>query len=86
MNIASLGLAGMVTTGLIAYATPAVNAANDVAFKRSEDTPDVVMTVDDEDDDDTGNDLWSSGVCVTRSGVSARTWSSSRLTDRACPR
>ena len=54
LKIATLGLAGLVTTGLIAFQAPSANADGDGAFKRNEDTPDVVMAVDDDDDDDTG--------------------------------
>lgn len=48
----TLGVAGAVTTGLIAWQAPAL-ASDDSAFKRQEDTPDIVLAVDDEDDDDT---------------------------------
>lgn len=57
---AALGGAGLLSAALIAFAAP-VSVAQDAkdsentAFKRSEDTPDVVQTVDDDDDDDTGN-------------------------------
>lgn len=52
VSITTLALAGGVTAGLVAWQTPALASA-DEAYKRSDDTPDVVLAVDDEDDDDT---------------------------------
>jgi hypothetical protein len=56
MTIGTLGIAGAVTAGLLAYPTlgaAAADGADDVAFVRKDDTPDVVLAVDDDDDDDT---------------------------------
>ena len=52
VTIGSLGLAGLVTTGLIAFQAPGA-VADDSVYKRDDSQPDVVMTVDDDDDDDT---------------------------------
>ncbi|HEY0953103.1 hypothetical protein [Nocardioides sp.] len=67
MTTGTLGLAALVTTGLIAWQAPLAMAdqgADDTggddrhhhskAFKRDDDAQAVVTTVDDDDDDDTG--------------------------------
>jgi hypothetical protein len=60
---ATLGLAGLVTTGLFAWQAPLASAdqgsddrggQHAKAFKREDDSQSVVTTVDDDDDDDTG--------------------------------
>lgn len=61
---ATLGLAGMVATGLIAWQAPVAFAdhgtddnsgtSQSKAFKRDDDSQAVVTTVDDDDDNDTG--------------------------------
>lgn len=51
LRIMTLGLAGLVATGLIAFQQGASASTDQSALKRDEDTPDVVL-VDDEDDDD----------------------------------
>ncbi len=53
LSIGTLGLAGLVTTGLMALPLTA-NAATgkDQVIKRDDDTPDVVLVTDDDDDDD----------------------------------
>lgn len=61
---ASLGLAGLVATGLIAFQAPVAFADHgsddgsgpqqSKAFKRDDDSQAVVTTVDDDDDNDTG--------------------------------
>jgi len=84
----TLGLAGLVTTGLIAFSVPTAIAdtadgLDDMVLKRDDDTPDVVMTVDDDDDDDTG------ASTRTRTGTQSQTGDSrsraddtdSRMTD-----
>lgn len=54
VSISTLAVAGVVTTGLIAFQTPVVAAeGGDAAFQRKDDTPDVLVAIDDEDDDDT---------------------------------
>ena len=68
VSISTLAVAGAVTTGLIAFQTPA-SADEDAAF-RKDDNPDVVMAVDDDDDDDTfGRD----GDTRTRTNGQTRT-------------
>ncbi len=53
LTLGSVGIAGLVTTGLLAL--PVTSAvADDTALKRDEDTPDVVLVAD-EDDDDTAD-------------------------------
>ena len=57
MTTGSLGLATVVTAGLIAWQAPAANALHHdkkTAFKRDDDSQVLVTTVDDDDDDDTG--------------------------------
>lgn len=65
ITISGIGIAGLVTTGLLAL--PLTSAtAEDTAVKRDEDTPDVVLVAD-EDDDDTVD-----RVAATRSRDSSR--------------
>ena len=55
LKTGTIGLAGMVTAGLVAWPAMTANASEDrAAAKRDDDTQVVVTTVDDEDDDDTG--------------------------------
>lgn len=68
MTTGTLGLASLVTTGLIAWQAPLAVADqgsddsgrddrhHSKAFKRDDDSQAVVTTVDDDDDDDTGLD------------------------------
>ena len=50
LTVGSVGIAGLVTTGLLALPVNAA-LADDTAVKRDEDTPDVVLVADDDDDD-----------------------------------
>jgi hypothetical protein len=53
-RVGTLGVAGLVTTGLLAFPIGAATAGkDDQGVKRDDDTPDVVLVADD-DDDDTG--------------------------------
>ncbi|HXQ89255.1 MAG TPA: hypothetical protein VN733_06405, partial [Solirubrobacterales bacterium] len=57
MTTGALGLATVVTTGLVAWQAPAAFADHHekkTAFKRDDDSQVLVTTVDDDDDDDTG--------------------------------
>lgn len=54
LRLGTLGVAGLVTTGLLALPISAATAGDDQVLKRDDDTPDVVMVNDDDDDDDTG--------------------------------
>jgi hypothetical protein len=67
MTTGTLGLAGLVTTGLVAWQAPVALADHgsddqgrddrghhSKAFKREDDSQAVVTTVDDDDNDDTG--------------------------------
>jgi hypothetical protein len=47
-RIGSLILAGTLNGALMAHAVPSAFGGDDAAFKRNEDAPDVVTTVDDE--------------------------------------
>lgn len=53
LRVGTLGLAGLVTTGLLALPLSSASAGDQV-LKRDEDTPDVVLVNDDDDDDETG--------------------------------
>ncbi|MCD4527248.1 hypothetical protein [Nocardioides sp. cx-173] len=54
LHVGTLGVAGLVTTGLLAFPIGAATAgSDDQGLKRDDDTPDVVLVADD-DDDDTG--------------------------------
>lgn len=55
LKTGSIGLAGLVTAGLVAWQAPTALAKDaDPALKRDDDSQVVVTTVDDDDDDDTG--------------------------------
>ncbi len=57
MTTGTLGLAGLVAAGLVAWQVPAFAGSGsdrDTAFKREDDSEVLVTTVDDDDDDDTG--------------------------------
>ncbi len=52
LTIGTMGLAGVVTTGLFAFPLSAAFAGDDdAAVKRNDDTPDLVLVADDDDDD-----------------------------------
>ena len=54
LTIGTMGLAGLVTTGMLAFPVTSAFAGDDssqTAFKRDDDTPDVVLVADDDDDD-----------------------------------
>ncbi|WP_121258532.1 hypothetical protein [Nocardioides ferulae] len=87
----TLGLAGLVATGLIAFTAPSALAEegpdrSDVVLKRDDDTADVVTTVDDDDDDDTGNTNTNTGTGDSRSradNTNSRVTAVSRDRDRS---
>ncbi|MDF1604173.1 hypothetical protein [Nocardioides sp. YIM 152315] len=71
MTTGTLGLAAMVTTGLVAWQAPAFAAHgsdHDKAFKRDDDSQVLVTTVDDDDDDDTGLNDQTRTQTRTRTG------------------
>ena len=55
LRIMTLGLAGLVASGLMAFQSSATAGVEQPALKRDEDSADVVLT--DEDDDDDSNRL-----------------------------
>jgi hypothetical protein len=82
MRTGSLGLAGLVTTGLVAWQAPVAFADHgsddsddrghhhSKAFKRDDDSQAVVTTVSDDDDDDTGaRDTGTGTRTRTRTGA-----------------
>lgn len=55
LKTGTVGLAGLVVAGLVAWPATTASAKDDpAAAKREDDTQVVVTTVDDDDDDDTG--------------------------------
>ncbi len=53
LTIGTMGLAGLVAGGLMAFPiTASAAGSKDQVVKRDEDTPDVVLVTDDDDDDD----------------------------------
>ena len=56
LKTGTIGLAGLVTAGVVAWQAPTALAKNDdpAATKRDDDSQVVVTTVDADDDDDTG--------------------------------
>ena len=51
LRIMTLGLAGLVASGLMAFQTSATAGVDQSVIKRDEDPADVVLTDDDDDDD-----------------------------------
>ncbi|MCY7397123.1 MAG: hypothetical protein LH468_13415 [Nocardioides sp.] len=76
ISIGTLGVAGAVATGLLAFQGPSA-FADDAAYKRDDDAAKVVMTVDDDDDDDTNDDGMTQD---TGNSVSANDGTNSRVT------
>jgi len=72
VTVGTLGLAGAVTTGLIAFQGPSAFADDDSAYKRDDDASKVVMTVDDDDDDDTNGDTNTGVSRSTGDGTNSR--------------
>lgn len=54
LTLGTVGIAGLVTSGLLALPVTSAFADDDTVLKRDEDTPDVVLVAD-EDDDDAAN-------------------------------
>ena len=86
LTLGSVGIAGLVTTGLLAL--PVTSAfADDTAVKRDEDTPDVVLVADEDDDDtaDRGDDTRSRNTSGVNSndGTNSRHSAVSRDRDRS---
>lgn len=71
LRVGTLGVAGLVTTGLLALPIAAATAGDDQLLKRDDDTPDVVLVDDNDDDDDTG--LAKRDGTNTNTGTSAGT-------------
>lgn len=85
----TLGMAGLVAGGLVAFQTPGAVASDDV-YKRNDDAPDVVKTIDDDDDDDTfgrgdtnTNTRTGAGSRDSRDGTNSRHTGVSRDRDRS---
>lgn len=76
VGLATLGLTGGVTAGLVAMTAPAA-ADMQAAVLRKDDLAQVVMTVDDDDDDDDTTRGGSTTV-GTGSSRSRRDWTNSR--------
>ena len=64
LTFGSVGIAGLVTTALLAWPVTSAFADDDTAIKRDEDTPDVVLVADD-DDDDTADRVAGGGDTAT---------------------
>lgn len=92
ITLSSIGVAGLVTTGLLALPITSA-AAGDSAFKREDDTPEVVLVADEDDDvtadrigeTDTGGDTRSRNTSGVKShdGTSSRHTAVSRDRDRS---
>lgn len=85
MTTGTLGLASLVTTGLVAWQVPSAFADHGSddrggddhghhgkAFKREDDSQAVLTTVADDDDDDTGDDTGIGGQTRTRTRTRTR--------------
>lgn len=73
LKTGTIGLASLVTAGVVAWQAPTALAQDDdpAATKRDDDTHVVVTTVDDDDDDDTGLD--GTGTQTRTNGVDTNT-------------
>ena len=74
LTTGTLGLAALVTTGLVAWQAPSAFAdhgSDGKAFKRDDDSQVLVTTVDDDDDDDTGLDPTDQTGTNTGTGADA---------------
>ena len=74
LKTGTIGLASLVTAGVVAWQAPTALAQDDdpAATKRDDDTHVVVTTVDDDDDDDTGLKGTNTST-QTRNGVDTNT-------------
>ena len=84
LTLSTVGIAGLVTTGLLALPVATAVAGGDTAVKRDEDTPDIVLVAD-EDDDDTadrvaGTDAGGDTNSRNTSGVDSNDGTNSRHT------
>lgn len=85
LRAGTMGVAGLVTAGLLAFPLGAASAGtDDRGLKRDDDTPDLVLVSDDDDDDDTGlgkrggtNTNTNTGGTRTRSRDNTRTGANS---------
>lgn len=62
LTVGTLGIAGLVAAGALAFPAATAFAGTD-AVKRDEDTPDVVLAADDDDDDT--NDGTNTGISAS---------------------
>jgi hypothetical protein len=97
MTTGTLGLASLVTTGLIAWQAPLAQADqgsddrgrddrghhHSKALKRDDDAQTVVTTVDDDDDDDTGAGNGTSTGTNTGAGTNTGTSTRGGVTDQS---
>ena len=67
LNLPAAAFAGLVTTGLLALPISSAFAADDVAMKRQDDAPDLVLVADDEADDDLASNTGKTGGGDTNS-------------------
>lgn len=77
-SLTVVGVAGLVTTGLLALPVASAFAEDDLALKRDDDAPDVVLVAD-EDDDDTNDESMSTSE-TTGDSISATDHTDSRQT------
>ncbi len=61
LNIPAAAFAGLVTTGLLALPISSAFAGDDVAMKRQDGAPDLVLAADDDADDDLASNTGKSG-------------------------
>ena len=85
VTFGSVGIAGVVTTALLAWPITSAFADDDTAVKRDEDTPDVVLVADEDDDAadrmaDTGSGGDTDSRSRNTSGVDSNDGTNSRHT------
>ncbi|KAA1426665.1 hypothetical protein [Nocardioides antri] len=81
LRIMTLGIAGLVATGLMAFQQSASAGTDQSVLKRDEDTPDVVLVNDDDDDDTNARDTHSANSRSGNSGDASRTGAGSGRDD-----
>ena len=82
LTLGTVGVAGLVTSGLLALPVASAHADDETAVKRDEDTSDVVLAAD-EDDDDTADRSRNTSGADSNDGTNSRHTGVSRDRDRS---
>jgi len=85
LTIGTMGLAGLVTTGLLAFPVASAVAGDDssqTVFKRDDDAQEVVLVADDDDDDTNARGTHTNTNTNGNTGTHTRTRGSHHSRDR----